>query len=70
MVRTPVTSSNIQSIGYDPATQTLEVGFHHGGVYQYFGVPESEFKGLMAASSKGSFLAARIKGRFRYGLAR
>lgn len=38
MIRQPVSSSNIRSIGYDSKSNTLEIEFHSGGVYQYFGV--------------------------------
>ena len=40
MDRNQVASSNIRSIGYDMQTQTLEVEFLSGWVYQYYGVPE------------------------------
>ena len=66
MRRQPVTSSNLASVGYDPATQTLEIEFHHGGVYQYFDVPQSIYDGLMGPGSKGQFFAANIKGVYRY----
>ena len=36
-----VTSSNVKAIGYDDRTQTLEVEFLNGRVYQYYGVPEN-----------------------------
>ena len=39
MNRTPVNSSNVSSVGYDPTSLTLEVEFHGGAVYQYFDVP-------------------------------
>ncbi|WP_394854027.1 KTSC domain-containing protein [Citrobacter freundii] len=35
MIRQPVSSSNLQSVGYDQATSTLEIAFHSGGIYQY-----------------------------------
>lgn len=66
MERTPVTSKNIQSIGYDPETQTLEIEFNTGGVYQYAGVPEGEYEAMMNADSKGKYLIANIKGRYSY----
>jgi len=66
MERTPVTSTNIQSIGYDSNSQTLEVEFNSGTVYQYAGVPQDEYDGLMTAGSKGTYLNARIKGRYPY----
>ncbi|MFA5786491.1 MAG: KTSC domain-containing protein [Actinomycetota bacterium] len=61
MQRTPVQSSNLSSVGYDPDSSTLEVEFHKGGVYQYFGVPAHEYEGLMAAGSKGTYLDQHIK---------
>ena len=61
MHRTPVSSSNLESVGYDAATSTLEVAFLNGSVYQYFGVPASIYHGLMNAASHGSFLDAYVK---------
>ena len=61
---TPVSSSNISSIGYENGT--LYVSFHHGGIYAYSGVPESIYHGLMSASSHGSYLASHVKGVYPY----
>lgn len=36
MERTSVTSSNINSIGYDADSQTLEIEFNNGAVYEYW----------------------------------
>jgi len=66
MQRTPVTSTNIRSIGYDQTSSTLEVEFTSGDIYQYFNVPESLFTGLMMAASKGSFLNDHIRYSYRY----
>lgn len=66
MERTPVTSSNIRAIGYDSDSQTLEVEFNHGAVYQYAGVPQDEHDGMMNADSKGKYLNANIKGHYSY----
>ena len=66
MPRQPVRSSNIASIGYESSTNTLEVEFSSGAVYQYYGVPKAVYQGLMNASSHGSFLAAHVKGRYQY----
>ena len=35
MERQPISSSNIISAGYDPDTQTLELEFKNGVVWQY-----------------------------------
>lgn len=64
MNMTPVSSSNISSIGYENGT--LYVSFHHGGLYAYSGVPESVYRGLMSASSHGSYLASHVKGVYPY----
>ena len=66
MERETVSSSNITSIGYDQDSETLEIEFHNGGVYQYFDVPKGVYDGLIAADSHGSYLASSIKGVFRY----
>ena len=39
MERQAVASTNIRAIGYDDASETLEVEFLDGSVYQYYGVP-------------------------------
>jgi len=66
MDRDSVVSSNVRSIGYDPQTSTLEVEFHSGGIYQYYGVPENLYQQLMAASSKGQFLNTYIKNQYPF----
>ena len=62
----PVTSSNVESIGYDADSSTLQVEFKNGSTYQYFDVPKNIFIGLRDADSVGGYLAARIKGTYRY----
>ncbi len=66
MKRTPVQSSNIASIGYDEQSQTLEIEFHNGRVYQYFDVPQGQHSALMSAGSLGSYFHSTIKGYYRY----
>jgi hypothetical protein len=67
MNRQPVlSSSNIASIGYDVDSQTLEIEFLNGGVYQYFDIPQHVHEELMNADSKGQYLARNIKGAYRY----
>lgn len=61
MVRTPVSSSTICTIGYDPDSTVLEIEFNSGAVYQYSGVPKGEYDGLMAAASHGTYFNANIK---------
>lgn len=66
MERTPVDSSNISSIGYDEDSNTLEVEFHSGAVYQYFDVPLNVYQEIMEAGSKGQYFAQHIKGYYRF----
>lgn len=66
MNRQSVSSSNIASIGYDANSQTLEIEFLNGGVYQYFDVPQYVYDELMGAGSHGQYLARNIKGTYRY----
>ena len=66
MQRHPVASTNLLSIGYDAGSETLEVEFHSGSVYQYYGVPEHIYEQLVGASSKGQYLNAYIKDHYPY----
>jgi hypothetical protein len=66
MPRQPVSSSNLSSIGYNSSQMLLEIQFNDGSVYQYFGVPQSVYSGLMNASSHGKYFHAHIKNSYRY----
>ena len=46
----------IYAVGYDAKNHTLEVVFNSGGTYQYYDVPKSTYKELMAAESKGRYM--------------
>lgn len=64
MIRQPVHSSNLKSIGYDEQQKILEIEFLNSGIYQYTNVSKNMFVDLMTASSKGKFFAKFIKDRF------
>lgn len=66
MKRVPVTSSSIAAVGYDPATNVLEIEFNEGGIYRYFAVPHSTHAALMAAERKGAFVNSTIKPRYKF----
>lgn len=66
MVRQPVSSSDLRSVGYDAANSILEIEFHSGGVYQYFSVPSNTYQSLMSAPSHGQYFHSHIKDRYRY----
>lgn len=66
MDRYNVASSNIRSVGYDAPTQTLEVEFLNGTIYQYYGVPENMYEQMMNEHSKGRFLNTYIRNQYPY----
>ena len=66
MERLSVTSSNVESIGYDESSETLEIEFKNGSIYQYFEVNAKVFEELRAADSVGAYMSAHIKGKYRY----
>ena len=66
MERVPVKSSNLRTVGYDPATEDLEITFRAGSVYRYKKVPKTVFEGLMRAQSLGKYLHAHIKNVYQW----
>lgn len=65
MQREPVKSSQIQSIGYDPTAQLLEVEFKGGAVYQYLNVPSDVARDLRFSDSVGSYFRANVRGAYK-----
>lgn len=66
MKREACNSGTIASIGYDPDNETLEVEFHSGGVYRYFGVPPQVHAELLHAESCGKYHHQHVKGRYHH----
>ena len=66
MIRKRVKSSVIAAVGCDAATETLEIEFGHGDIYEYRHVAPRVFRALMNAPSKGRFLNARIRDAYPY----
>lgn len=64
MDRQFVSSSNIASVGYDEASQTLEIEFNSGGIYEYYDVPEYVYQELISASSVGRYFIQAIKNTY------
>lgn len=64
MNHTPVSSSQIASVGYDPATRVLEITFKDGGTYAYDNVPANVHADLMSADSVGKAFYAMVKGKY------
>lgn len=69
MDRTPVKSSNVASVGYDPDAKTLEIEFKDGSVYHYHNVESDTHVGLMSAKSHGQYIHANIKGSYKFSKA-
>lgn len=61
MNRVIVESSQIESIGYKIDSETLEIEFKGGAVYEYYKIPPALHVKLMSAESKGSFFFKNIK---------
>lgn len=61
-----VSSSNVQSIGYDESSTTLYILFSNNTMYTYKGVPIVEFEALKNAPSIGSYLHRNIKSMYPY----
>lgn len=59
MELTPVQSSNVECIGYDTDIELLIVKFRDGSLYGAF-ISPTRHAALMAAPSKGRFLAQQI----------
>lgn len=59
----PVDSSQVATIGYDPATKTLAMTFKHGAgaEYQYPGVTQEQYDALAGAKSIGKHFGQHIK---------
>jgi hypothetical protein len=66
MRRVPVRSTTLRSVGYDPATRTLEAEFRTGRLYAYRDVPAELWLSLLASRSKGKFFNLLIRDRFRF----
>lgn len=58
---TPVKSSNVAAIGYNPERQVMTVKFKNGGQFDYHGVTPDEHQACMAAPSVGKHLHSAIR---------
>lgn len=62
----PVSSSNIQAVGYDESTETLRIQFTNGSIYEYRNVPIVVCNDFMQASSLGAYLNRNIRNNYPY----
>ena len=61
MEMTPVTSSLIAAVSYDPEALELFVEFKKGDTYVYRKVPQPVFDALVGSLSVGQFFLRNIK---------
>lgn len=66
ILRCPVQSSLLDSVGYCPLTCILELELRDGSRYRYYGVPVHICWNLLCAASKGRFFNRYVKGVFAY----
>lgn len=64
--REPVTSTNVASVGYSRHLRALEIEFTRGAIYRFLEVPSNVYRRLIAAQSKGRFIAENIRGKYRF----
>jgi len=64
--RVPVQSRAIASVGYDRATNVLELELAEGEVYRYFAVPRRVHQELLSADSIGRYFLREIRDRYGY----
>jgi hypothetical protein len=60
----PIQSDLIYSVNYDQAGQVLTVVLYEDGVYDYSGVPEPVYRGLLDADDKDAYYEKSIQKKF------
>ena len=66
MIRQPVNSSSLRSVGYDLRPGILEIEFANGSVYQYLDTPATVYQELLIAPSHRNYFARHIRDRYPY----
>jgi hypothetical protein len=51
-------------VGYDSRSRTLEIEFHHTGVYQHYDVPKTVLEEMLAQNSLGAYFNLKIRDFF------
>jgi hypothetical protein len=60
-----VRSSAIAAVGYDPNMRLLRIRFTSGAdIYDFCGVPQQVYEGLISAHSMGSYYDRYIRDRY------
>jgi len=66
MQRIPANSSLLKAAAYHDKLAVLELEFHSGAVYCYFGVPAQTYHQLLRAESKGRYFNSHIRDHFNF----
>ena len=72
MQHVAVTSSNVKSVGYDAATQQMEIAFTDKAdaskytIYVYRAVPPEAHQALVSAESVGAHFAKHVRSKFEF----
>ena len=61
-----VSSTNIESVGYNEDKRILEILFRGSGVYIYFDVSKNVYQELISANSVGTYFHQNILNKFKY----
>lgn len=65
--RTPVKSSSIASVGYEPKHAILAVQFKNGGLYHFNNVSPAAHQALIGAKSIGQYFGKNFRGGTKIG---
>jgi hypothetical protein len=66
ILRYPVQSSILASVGYCAVTCIFDVELRNGTLYRYYGVPAHICWNLLCADSKGRYFNQQIRSAFRH----
>jgi len=61
-----LTSSQIESVGYDNDSSTLRIKFKSGGTYDYLEVEPSVHQELLQNTSPGKYFHSNIKKVYKF----
>ena len=56
----------MNSVGYDPNTEILEIEFSEKDIYEYYAVPINIYNNFMKASSLGKYFHKHIKNKYQF----
>ena len=61
-----LSSSHLDSAGYDERLKLLQIQFVNGAMYEYYDVPKDIYIGLKTASSAYEYFQEHVKGVYRF----